>query len=88
MIRPGDRVRWDTQAGRTIEYDPDAWGHIVPAGTGIVLAVARGNIPKDTFIDTTPNSRSYIVRSDEDWPIDRKLLWLVDIHPELPDAAR
>jgi hypothetical protein len=89
MIRPGDRVRWDTQVGRTIadgdssDSDAENW-NVVPAGTGIVFAVARGNIPGDTRIIATTNRRSYIVRSDEDFMAGkaRKVIWLVDIHPE------
>jgi hypothetical protein len=87
MIRAGDRVRWDTQVGRTMvdgyASDPDEEWDVVPAGTGTVLAVARGNIPTELGNFAT-NRRSYIVRSDEDFiaGIDRKLVWLVDLRSE------
>lgn len=72
-IRVGDRVRWGAHAHE-------------PAGTGTVLAIARGYIPGDTGIDTsTKTGRSYLVRwdayyfqsADEKW-----LLWLRNVEPE------
>ena len=67
------RVRWEAHAHE-------------PAGTGTVLAIARGYIPGDTGIDTsTKTGRSYLVRwdayyfqsADEKW-----LLWLRNVGPE------
>jgi hypothetical protein len=55
MIHSGDRVQWDAQG-------------TIPAGTGIVLAVAQGCIPTAAGM-VEGNRRSYIVRSDE-WQSD------------------
>lgn len=84
MIGPGDRVCWEEQGGRMFDTGycgPD--GFVVPAGTGIVLAVARGAFPERTAISSDFNKRSYIVRSDESFAeFGRTLVWLADVRPE------
>lgn len=92
MIRSGDRVCWDEQPGRRFEStvsDDVEPGEIaiIPAGRGIVWAVARGEDPGGgNPPEGAPSTRSYIVRSDERRPyLDRRLLWLTEVGPEDPD---
>ena len=56
MIHIGDAVEWDAQG-------------TIPAGNGILLAIARGSFPGSAGLVHAENKRSYIVRSNE-WQSD------------------